>query len=158
MTIDENELDRLQAKGRCGELLDALEISGPIAQAMLADPFASVPILEAAKRNRQIRNPAAFAISRWRQLLARPLKREPEPEPELPDPEPPSLSLLECHWARGGGASMDAIARAIGSTWAHKGGLAAMLARDFQSWTAYGPEGEIVSVSSSPPAVPLSPP
>jgi len=89
--------DELVDRARVSELLDALDISGPVSSDMLDHPGRAYAVLSHAQRARGVRNRAAFAIARWRS--SRPRPPAPPAADSEPVSEPPSLVALEHAWS-----------------------------------------------------------
>lgn len=125
MTDADNELAGYRARKRLGELLNELEITGTVREQMLAEPERALEVLGKATRARGIRNRAAFAITRWRQLQARPEPPAPPLEPVLLG-QPPDLDALEYVWSRPATVMTELVSKLQATSIERHGGFAAL--------------------------------
>ena len=134
MTDADNELARARLLKRLGELLDELQITGSVRQEMLAEPERAVPVLEHARDAYGVRNPAAFAISLWRQRnvihLTDGTAVRFEPEPDAP----PDLAAIEQVWALDTEALRSGLLKVMAAALTRHGGIAAALTRHRSSF------------------------
>jgi len=86
-----------------------------------ADPALAVELLEYALSRPKIRNPAAFAVTRFRRELGRRARVEELNRPD--DPDAPTLSSLELAWSL---ELPDVAIAALGREIEAHGGLAAL--------------------------------
>lgn len=100
--VDELAIDaeRLVARERTLELLDELDVGSTVVRAqMLADPERAVLVLESTLRATNLRNPAAFAVQRWRSGFdPRRARQAPVERVELEEGAP-TLSAIEYAWS-----------------------------------------------------------
>jgi hypothetical protein len=138
-----DELELLAARARVNELVDELAIdSMRLRDEMLDNPGRAIAVLEHARRARGIRNPASFAIARWR-AGADPRIRARQPASlashlashldEMEATGAPTLEALEFAWHLEDESSpvAEPMLRLLACAIERNGGMRAVLERSF---------------------------